>query len=189
MKPSFGIAGERLSLRSLTVDDVGERYVGWLNDPEVTRYLESRHATHSIQSVTDFVRAKIDDPHALFLGMFLNDDNRHIGNVKLEPIDPVNRRAEVGILLGEKEFWGKNLATEALELTVHVGFEHLGLHKLTAGCYGNNIGSMKAFQKAGFSVEGIRKSHYRYDDAWVDLILLGIVAEGPVVAADQRPTT
>jgi ribosomal-protein-alanine N-acetyltransferase len=165
--------GPRLYLRTLKVADASPAYVGWLNDPDVNKYLESRHVTHTLEGTADFVRSRIVDPNALFLGMFLNKGDRHVGNVKLEPIDRQNHRAEIGILIGEKGLWGQNYASEALELVVRIGFDKLGLHKLTAGCYGNNVGSMKAFLKAGFEVEGTRISHYRYAEAWVDLILLG----------------
>ncbi len=175
MRQSFRIDGGRLYLRSLTLADAGAHYVGWLNDCKVNRYLESRHVTHTIEGVTEFVRSKINDEAVLFVGMFLNGSDRHIGNIKLEPIERDNARAEVGIMLGDKDSWGKGYATEALKLTVRAGFEHLRLHKLTAGCYGSNIASIKAFQNAGFSIEGVRRSHIRAEDAWEDVILLGIL--------------
>ena len=173
MNQDIRIDGPRLYLRPLTLADASPAYVGWLNDPEVNKYLESRHVRHTLEGTADFVRSRIEDPNALFLGVFLNEGDRHVGNVKLEPIDRRNHRAEIGILLGEKSLWGQNYASEALGLVVRIGFDRLGLHKLTAGCYGNNVASMRAFLKAGFEVEGTRVSHYRFAGEWVDLILLG----------------
>jgi RimJ/RimL family protein N-acetyltransferase len=54
-------------------------------------------------------------------------------------------------------------------------FKTLNLHKLTAGCYDSNKGSEKAFKKAGFAVEGIRKKHCYCDGIYVDCIMFGLL--------------
>ena len=56
----------------------------------------------------------------------------------------------VRILLGDKNCWGKGYATETIEVLTEHAFGVLGLHKLTAGAYAENVGSIRAFEKAGF---------------------------------------
>ena len=41
------ISSKRLDYRLLSEDDVTQNYVDWLNDPEVNRYLETRHTHQS----------------------------------------------------------------------------------------------------------------------------------------------
>jgi RimJ/RimL family protein N-acetyltransferase len=172
MKPRR-IEGPRLVLRDLTVDDVTSRYVAWMNDPEVNRYTESRFTTHTIESVRDFVAATAADPANVFLAIERKDDGRHIGNIKLGPIHPYHRSGDIGLLIGEKDAWGHGFATEAIGVLKNYAFAELGLAKLTAGCYANNPGSLKAFLKAGFSTEGKRLDQYRFGDQRIDLLLVG----------------
>ena len=73
-----------------------------------------------------------------------------------------------------KEFWGKGYAIEAILLLKHFAFENIGIKKLTAGMYSDNITSLRAFMKAGFSLEGILKSHYiLFGDKRTDLFQVG----------------
>ena len=94
----------------------------------------------------------------IFLAIVLKDNKKHIGNIKIGPINWYHRLAEIGIMIGEKDCWGKGYAAEAISLLADFAFSKLNLHKLTAGCYEQNQGSLKAFQKAGFEVEEVKKS-------------------------------
>jgi ribosomal-protein-alanine N-acetyltransferase len=166
----------RLALRQLTPADVTERYVAWLNDDEVNRYLESRFAAHTLATTRGFVEAMEADGSNVLLGVFLTHDGRHIGNIKIGPIDAVHRSADVGLLIGERDEWGKGYATEAIGLATEYAFSVLDLRKLTAGCYEQNLGSARAFEKAGWRREGTRRRQFVSDGRRVDEILLGVVA-------------
>src|SRR6266852_1547707 len=169
------LSSRRLYLREVRLEDVNADYYRWMSDPEVTRFLESRFFPNSMESLRQFVTSKQGDRNNVFLAIVLNEQDRHIGNIKLGPIDWIHRLGEIGILIGEKDCWGKGYATEAISLLADYAFNRLDLHKLTAGCYGNNEGSTRAFEKAGFVREGARKEHFFSDGGRVDLILLGRV--------------
>lgn len=169
------LEGERIYLRSVCLNDVNETYCGWMNDPGVNQYLESRFYPHTVKSLKKYVKSKQSDRNNVFLAIILKDGNRHIGNIKLGPIDDIHRFADIGIIIGEKDCWGKGYATEAIQLMVKYAFGKLNLHKVTAGCYAPNKGSLKAFKKAKFLQEGVRKSHCFYKGKFVDDVLLGLV--------------
>lgn len=169
------IAGERIHLRSLTADDVSEAYLGWMKDPETNRFLESRFTTHSLESLHAFVSAMADDPLNLLAGIFLNESGRHIGNIKLGPVDPHHDRAMVGLLIGDRSCWGRGFASEAISILTRFAFGRVGLHRLTAGAYADNVGSIRAFEKAGWRREGVLRSHWRAEGRYQDGISLGIV--------------
>ena len=59
--------------------------------------------------------------------------------------------------IGEKDCWGKGLATDAIGLVAQFAFDVLGLYKLNAGTYAGNVGSQKALEKNGFVREGVLK--------------------------------
>lgn len=177
MKSRF-ITGERVYLREVRPSDVGEAYYAWMNDPEVTRYLESRFYPQSLEGLREFVAGKLGDPASVFLAIVLHEGDRHIGNIKLGPIDWIHRTGDVGLLIGEKDCWGKGYATEAIALVTGYAFGALNLRKVTASCYGGNEGSARAFQRAGFEVEGVRREQFYSDGGYVDQILLGRVRPG-----------
>ncbi len=173
------VRGTRLYLRDVLLSDVNQSYLRWMNDPEVNQYLESRFSTHSIESLTEFVRSMQHSRDNVFLAMVLSPGDRHIGNIKLGPINPVHKFGTVGLLIGEKDCWGAGYATEAITLLKNLAFEQLELRRLTAGCYGNNEASAKAFLKAGFQVEGRRPGQFYCDGKFVDQILLGVTRPEP----------
>jgi len=169
------VEGERINLRPLRIEDVTDAYCRWMNDPVTNQFLESRFFQHSRESLKEYVRSKSGDTSYAFFAVILKDGGRHIGNIKLGPIDSVHRLGDIGILMGEKDCWGKGYATEAIRLIVRYAFNVLDLHKVTAGCYAPNEGAIKAFMRAGFSKEGVRKEHCYYNGSFVDDVLLGLV--------------
>ncbi len=169
------IEGQRICLRPVAVSDVDGPYCGWMNDPAVTRFLEARFSKNDKASLKKFVQRALENKDIVFLAIVLKDGNRHIGNIKLGPINREHGYGDVGIIIGEKDCWGKGYATEALKLLSDYAFQKLKLHKLTAGCYSSNTASAKAFLAAGFDQEGIRKSHYLCEGKYVDGLLFGKV--------------
>ncbi len=97
--------------------------------------------------------------------------------MKIGPINWIHRLPAIGLMIGVKDCWGTRYATDAIKLISDYGFRVLNLHKITASCYGSNSGSAKAFIKAGFFEEGVRKSHFFSDGKYEDLTLLGKLAE------------
>jgi RimJ/RimL family protein N-acetyltransferase len=157
---------------------VTQAYVDWLNDPEVNQFLESRFAVHDVAGVRAFVATQLEDDRALFLGIRSTALDRHVGNIKIGPIDRHHGLGEVGILIGDRAAWGQGLATEAIRVVGEIAAQELGLRRLTAGCYGSNRGSARAFEKAGFVVEGVRPGHFLLNGRPEDLILLGRQLQG-----------
>ena len=168
------IEGKTIFLRRLTEEDVSDDYVRWMNDPDINQYLECRFYTHTIQNTRDFIRSVTNDNNYQF-GIFFKETGKHIGNIKIGSINQYHRYADVGFLIGEKKYWGKGIATEAIGLVSDFAFNTLKLHKLWGGAYSSNIGSIKAFLKNGYQQEGAKKNQYLCHGVYVDDILLGKV--------------
>jgi RimJ/RimL family protein N-acetyltransferase len=171
--------GSRIDLFLLTPDHVSEDYVSWLNDDGVNQFLESRFRSHTLASTRAFVAETLASPDSLFLGIraqLTSDEpsgRTHVGNIKLGPIDEHHRTGEVGILIGDRAAWGKGVATAAIALLCDIARTQLSLRKITAGCYAANVGSQRAFQKAGFAVEGVRKQQVLMNGVPEDVVLMG----------------
>lgn len=173
---SLRLQGSRVYLRPVVPSDVNENYIQWMNDAEVTRYLESRFQRYSLEALREYVTEKQRDPNTCFLAIVLKEGNRHIGNIKLGPVDWHHRLGDIGIMIGGKDCWGKGYATEAICLLSEYALGELKLHKLTASCYDVNQGSARAFERAGFVVEGVRPRHCFCDGRYADLVMLGKLA-------------
>ncbi len=155
--PDFelSIEDDLIFLKRLKESEVTESYVNWLNDPEINTYLECRHTFHTLESTKEYIsNLSREDSNELMFGIFLSANKQHIGNIKLGPIDWVNSHAIVGLLIGESDFWGRGIGTRAIGLLSSFSVRSLELTTLMAGCYSENLGSYKAFLKAGWSPSG-----------------------------------
>ncbi|MBW8308967.1 MAG: GNAT family N-acetyltransferase [Candidatus Paracaedibacteraceae bacterium] len=158
MQISEKIIGNTIHLCGIPSDCISPDYIEWMQDSEVNRFLETRHEEWTLCKIQDFVQKQNDSSDQLLLGIFVGQT--HIGNIKLGPINSIHKVATISLIIGNKNYWGKGIATEAITLIKNYAFDKLGIKKLTAGLYANNLGSLKAFLKAGFSLEGIFKNHY-----------------------------
>lgn len=171
------IRSERLLLRELEVGDVSDDYVAWLNDSEVARFLETRLSEQNTETVRAFVSAVRERANEFLFGIFLRADGRHIGNIKVGPVRAHHDLADLSLLIGARDCWGKGYACEAIVAASRHAFQALGVRKLQASMYAPNEGSRRAFLKAGYREEGRRRSHYVLDGAPCDLVELGLLPE------------
>ena len=166
------IVGKRIFLRILSSEDVGENYVKWMRDEETVRFLESRWKTYTLENLKEYVN-EINESRTDFLfGIFLRENDEHIGNIKVGDVDYVHKHGDVGIIIGDKNSWGKGCGRESIQLVTKYAFEELNLNSLIAGIYANNIGCYKAFLSAGYNEAGSLKKHLFYKDKFVDTILV-----------------
>ncbi|NQV57278.1 MAG: GNAT family N-acetyltransferase [Rhodospirillales bacterium] len=170
------IEGSRLRLRDICSDDANDIYAGWMNDPEVNRYTESRNETHTPASLRAYIEDVTGSANDLFLAIVVKDSDRHIGNIKLSGLNYRHGTADMGIIIGAKDCWGQGFASEAIRLLADYAFTEIGLHKLTAGSYSMNKGSISAFEKSGFIVEGVQQEQCATTDGRADVVLLGLVS-------------
>lgn len=159
---------KRLTLSSqLTENDLGQ-VVGWLNDPEVVRYSEQRHRKHNIDDQYKYLMAF--DPRDFYLG--IHKEWKIIGTISAT-IDRPNGVANVGMMIGERQLWGRGYGLEAWSCLCDYLFKH-NVRKIEAGCMSINAGMMKVCRRYGMAEEGRRKDHF----------LLGEDADGNNIGCD-----
>jgi ribosomal-protein-alanine N-acetyltransferase len=138
---------ERCNLKKIMENEVDENYVSWLNNPAVTKYLDTKMAT--LQSCREYVANHNTDCSKIF---WIMDDDKKIGTVTLSDIDFKTKTAVVGIMIGDTIYWNKGFGSVALELISDYA-KDLGLDVLKAGVIRENIGSINCFKKAGFKIK------------------------------------
>jgi spore coat polysaccharide biosynthesis protein SpsF len=174
--------------RLIAEEDCAPRYVEWLNDPEVNRYLETRWEEQNLASVKAFVHSMVNDPSSYLFGIFVDSGRRHIGNIKLGPINSLHGFADISYFIGERDCWGKGIATDAIGAITRFGFERLALHRVQAGLYASNVGSARALERSGFRREGCFREKARTAEGREDVYQYAILAdEWKRLHADERP--
>jgi [ribosomal protein S5]-alanine N-acetyltransferase len=173
-KPAFA-EGATVFLRPLEHTDLNERYLGWLNDHEVTRYTETGTFPSTAEDLENYYRAVTGSRNDVILAIVDKESGRHIGNVKLGPIHWIHRTAALGILIGEKEFWGKGVGLEATRLMAEYGFERLNLHRIDLGVFAEHEAAVRCYEKAGFKVEGRMREDLFQDGQYKDRLWMGLL--------------
>ena len=161
-------------LRPLDEADITARYVAWFADADVTRFLEARNLT------ADDSKAYLDAGRrslSYFLyAICLRTSGRHIGNLKIGPIDWHHRVADLVTVIGDKALWGQGFASEAIALGSRVAFESYGIRKLHGAILAGNVGSIKAYLRGGWDIEGRLHAHRLIDGRATDMVLVSCLA-------------
>lgn len=146
-----------ICLRTIELSDCTDTYLHWLEDTQVNRFLETRWEEQTLPKIRDFVESVRNSSHSCLFAILAMPERRHIGNIKLGPIHPHYSHADISYFIGDRSCWGKGYATQAVRLITEWAFSDLNLHKVQAGVFDENLGSIKALQKAGFVQEACYK--------------------------------
>jgi [ribosomal protein S5]-alanine N-acetyltransferase len=103
----------------------------------------------------------------------LRSDGQFLGGTGFR-IDPDHHHAELGYWLGVP-FWSKGYATEAARAMVQYGFETLGLHRIYASYFPENVASGHVLRKIGMKREGLLRGHVCKWEKFHDLEFYGIL--------------
>lgn len=162
------IQGTKIRLRALEHDDL-PHFVRWINDPETRRFMVLRYPlsmTEEEKWWQGFLQRENDHIFAIEA-----EDGTYIGNVGLHDIEPENRRAELGIIIGDKAHWGQGYGTDAVSALLRWAFEYLNLNRISLRVYDYNERAIGCYQKCGFRHEGtMRQARYtdgQYHDEWI----------------------
>ena len=141
----------------------------WTNDPELARLLD-RHDTVTAEEHERWFVSLSSREDTIFFA--IEDDARHVGNVWLADISSRHRKAEVRIVLAPDAV-NRGCGSRAIELIAAQAFGHMNLHRLYAFVLAFNPRARRAFEKAGFTLEGTLRED-RFDGArFVDAVVLG----------------
>jgi [ribosomal protein S5]-alanine N-acetyltransferase len=163
---------DRLRIVPFSEEHLTERYVSWLNDPDVTKFSEQRLRKHSLESSRKYFESFHESPNyfwALLAKDLQPDSLLHIGNISAY-IDTTQRRAEIAVLNGERSSWGKGYASEGLSKICEFLLGPAGMRKVYAGVMAYNIGSIGMLRKAGFIDDGRQIRHFLWGEEEVDVV-------------------
>lgn len=159
-------------LRPLQLSDVSERYLSWLGDNEVMQGIAT--GGYTMEKLRAYVGEKISDPNVAFYAVCDKETGLHIGNAKLDFMDVNARVAEFGLLLGDKNYWGRGIGKEATRLLMSYGFGRMELRKIWLAVYENNPNAKRLYESVGFILEGTLRKHVAVNGQYYDKHLMGL---------------
>jgi RimJ/RimL family protein N-acetyltransferase len=156
------LESERLYFEALSLKHLSQTYVNWLNDTRVNKYLESG-GDYTLGKLEIFLIEQAQKD-ILFWAIHIKDSKKHIGNIKIDPINLEKNSGEYGILMGDCSEWGKGYAKEASVAITDYCFKTLKLSKITLGVIEENSSAVKLYEKLGFETESIIENFGVYDN-------------------------
>lgn len=158
-----------LLLRPYYAGMVTDDHVRWLNDPEVVKYSEQRHKTHTLESIHQYVN-DIACTSGSYLWSISLSFGPTIGTISAHTDIP-NGVANLGILIGEKAAWGRGYGGEAWNGVSNWLFEKRDIRKIEMGCHYENRAMRKLAERCGMHMEGVRHDHFVVDGKPQHLLL------------------
>lgn len=172
------IYGERLRLRAVEKEDL-PAFVKWFNDPEVRENLFRNHPMSMVEEEQWFANILQQPQFERPLCIEVKTENggwKMIGNLSLMGISYTNRSAELGVVIGEKEYWNKGYGTEALTLLVDHAFKELNLHRVFLRVYDTNPRGIRCYEKVGFRHEGTQRDAIFKGGKYIDMHMMSVLS-------------
>lgn len=182
----FSLHGTSVSLFPFEDSETNSAtYLRWMNDSENVKTIGRND--YLLPVSTEKLRAYVqglDRNTTAFFGIYFSekstskkDEMQFVGTLKLYDIDFNSKKASIGIMVGERNLWGKGIATQAISIVCDYCMNTLNLHKICAGYFETNTGMAKAFAKNGFKVEGILRDHYFDLKQYQNIVLVGKIRD------------
>ena len=142
------LKSKRIKLDLFTKDKVNKDYKKWMNDKDITKYISKSYQT-TIKQLKSFVES-MDNSENYFFRIIDIKSNKHIGNIRLGPLNFKDKSSNFGIMIGNKKFHNRGYAQEVVELSVDFLFNFLRFKKIQLYCYIDNKPAMRIYEALGF---------------------------------------
>lgn len=171
MKVAFPeVSNELVRLIPFGIQHLNDRYVAWLNDPQVVRYSEQRHRVHTLETCSQYFKSQTNSVNYFLAIESKNEALGHVGNIGIS-VDLKNKIADVSIIVGEKKAWGTGTGTSAWNLATNTLLNDLKFRLITAGTMEINEPMVKLMKRSGMQIDGIIPGRFLWEGQEVGLVL------------------
>lgn len=169
------ILGKKVRLRPIEREDL-PRFVEWFGDPEVSRHLAIWLPFSLAQEERWFERhlERLERQESVLLAIE-TEEGVHIGSIGLHQIDWKNRRAELGIAIGEKAYWDQGCGADAIRTLLKLAFREMNMHRMQLRVDADNARAIRCYEKAGFKEEGTLRDAVFRDGKYIDQRVMSIL--------------
>ena len=179
------LEGNLVRLRALELSDL-ERVYSWINDREVTRYIAARYP----MSRADEERwLRGSSPNSFGGGVQLaievkngevqnggTNEVAHIGNIDLVEVRPEDRKAGLGVMIGDKDYWSNGYGTDAVVTILRFAFHEMNLNRVWLHAFDFNERAQACYRKCGFQEEGRLREHYYTEGRYCDSVVMAVLS-------------
>lgn len=173
------LRGEKVVLRASTRADLPV-FVRWFNDPEVTQYLGGDMWPMSPESEERWFNRMVEEERKNLTIETIPTGSEPavvIGNIGLFHYSERAHNAELGIVIGEKDYWSQGYGSDAIKTLLRYAFDELNYHRVYLRVYDFNPRGVRCYSKCGFEIEGrLRQQIFRHG-AWHDEIVMGVLRD------------
>jgi RimJ/RimL family protein N-acetyltransferase len=167
------LTGTRISLGPVRMEDLPVLY-RWINDRELVRLSAPYRPVHASDHEAWWSRVSSDPSVELFAIRLLENDQL-VGTCQLLAIDQRHRCAELQIRIGDPEARGRGLGTEAVKLLLSHAFADRDLHRVSLHVLAPNAPAIAAYEKSGFTREGLLREAAYSDGRHEDVVVMSIL--------------
>ncbi len=167
-----GLKGESVRLVPSQASSHLENALRWMNDPEVTARLDLNLGVTRRQEEAYFEHIETRRENDLHWAI-LAEDGSHIGFIALHQIQWRARSGIGGLVIGERNAWGRGYASDAVRVRTRFAFEQLGLHRIEGHTI--NPAMRRVYEKCGYRHEGVARQKMWRDGNWFDADLFAIL--------------
>jgi RimJ/RimL family protein N-acetyltransferase len=168
--------GKKVRLRALEKTDIDE-ILKWINDPEVISNLILRYPVSKYQEEKwiEKILEGTDERNKHFV--IETKEGVYLGGIGLHNINWNDRNAEVGIVIGKKEYWNKGYGTDAMMTILDFAFNRMNLYRVYLRVYDFNQRGVRSYEKCGFKKEGVLREDRYMEGKYHDTIIMGILKD------------
>ncbi|KAH7137983.1 acyl-CoA N-acyltransferase [Dendryphion nanum] len=184
--PSPLFTSQRLLFRSMHPQDAISMQKA-CEPASITRYMTLAFAhPYTLEHANTWIKLNLTDKLPNYVICIKESPETVIGGIGLKPGSDVQAHtAEVGYWIAE-EYWGRGIATEALEALVRYAFENDQYKRLGAGVFAGNDASIRVLEKVGFKKEGVLREHIEKHGETMDLVMLGLTKKDWLGAREEK---
>lgn len=168
------MVGENIYLSPMNTEDY-EIFTEWMNDFNTTDYIGRSCFNTTLESEKGFLE-KNSKGQMRFMIVRLEDDIA-IGTISLDCMCNINRRATLGIFIGDRNGRNKGYGTEAIRLLLDYGFNYLNLNNINLDLIEFNERALACYKKCGFKEYGRRRKSNFINGKYYDTIKMDILSE------------
>ncbi len=163
--------GDKCYLSPINPDDAAQ-FTRWINDLEVIQNCTLATANINVPNEVESLGNLARDHHYSIID---KSKDQLIGSCGLMDMDYCNRTAEIGIFIGDKNYWNAGYGSEALSLLIDYAFQYLNLDNIMLRVYDFNKRGLGSYEKVGFKLIGKRRNALKRFMKTFDIIYMDIV--------------
>lgn len=167
--------GEKVCLRAYKEEDI-KKALQFINDKDLMKHLTTKIPfPMTLWEEEEFIKSQKSNQKGEY--NFAIEDletKKYIGGCGINDVNWLTRVATIGIMIGDKDYWGKGYGSDAIQVLIKFIFEDMNMRKIRLSTFSFNERALKCYTKCGFEIEGVLKDEIFKNGKYYDEMILSI---------------